>query len=165
MKEELEGWHIRKEDQCWLRPQCRGPCEWGVPATALVKMTDTNCIESSQWQWSSETSPNFQYLPTWFFSNPITDKSYIEPEEKEKILAASIFLKWIQLSDIIFCSWFSFKHIQCVKNILFLLTFFVRKLKANTFLSKSDKQILKVLRFLSNATWRNRLVYKLKDVL
>lgn len=49
--------------------------------------------------------------------------------------------------------------------LLFLLTFFFRKLKANTFFIKSGKQILKVLILLSNANWRNGLIYKSKDFL
>lgn len=48
--------------------------------------------------------------------------------------------------------------------MLLFLTFF-RKLKANVFFTISGKQILKVLILLSNANWRNGLIYKYRDVL
>lgn len=46
------------------------------------------------------TLPSFQYFVSLLFSNPVTDESYAEPDEKDRILTASIFWKCIQFYNI-----------------------------------------------------------------
>lgn len=87
-----------------LEPSAVAPREWGVCAMDLGGMA-TNCTEASQWQVKfrgiTDTSPNFPYPSTCFFNNPIIDESYTEPEKNKRILAVSIFLKYILFYDIL----------------------------------------------------------------